>query len=184
MHDVDTLAAVLVGRSPVPVEWQFHACGVGYERLKSVVGAVPNVTWDGPLEDGPWRRAMLDSDVALVTVGAGAERVVMPSKSYSALVAGQAVLAICSRESDLADLIVAHDCGWVVEPGDVNGLRWVLRQIGGNAGDVMARRRRAFRAGQEFYDMKPIAREWFELFRELSGTARSAIAFPGAERRP
>jgi len=35
----------------------------------------------------------------------GAEQVVMPSKTYSAMMAGQAVLAIAPEESDLVDLI-------------------------------------------------------------------------------
>jgi glycosyltransferase involved in cell wall biosynthesis len=127
---------------------------------------------------------MQDADVALITVGVGAERVVMPSKTYSAMVAGQAILAICPRHSDLADLIVAHDCGWVIEPGDVDGLRRVLRQIGGNADDLLAKRERSFRAGHEFYDMKPVAKAWLELFRELSGTERiTAAARRGAQSK-
>jgi glycosyltransferase involved in cell wall biosynthesis len=183
MHDVDTLSAVLAGPSPAPLKWLFHASGLGYQRLKSVVGVAPNVTWGGPLDDGAWKRAMISSDVALVTVGAGAEHVVMPSKTYSAMVAGQAILAICPRESDLADLIYAHDCGWVVEPGDVDGLRGVLRQIEGNAGDVLAKRRKSFTAGQEIYDMKPVARAWLELFRELLGSARTAVSVRGADQK-
>ena len=70
---------------------------------------------------------MLRAQVALVTIAPGAERVVMPSKTYSALVAGQAILAICRRESDLADLVRQHDCGWVVEPGNPEQLAQTIR---------------------------------------------------------
>ena len=41
----------------------------------------------------------------------------MPSKNYSALVPGQAVLAACADDSDLEDLIREHECGWVVASG-------------------------------------------------------------------
>jgi hypothetical protein len=53
----------------------------------------------------------------------------MPSKTYSAMMAGQAILAIAPEDSDLVDLIKAADCGWFVEPGDVAGLAAVIDAI-------------------------------------------------------
>jgi len=57
------------------------------------------------------------------------EQVVMPSKTYSAMMAGQAVLAIAPGESDLVDLIKTAGCGWCVEPGDVDGLAVAVEAI-------------------------------------------------------
>jgi glycosyltransferase involved in cell wall biosynthesis len=103
----------------------------------------------------------------LVTVKPGAERLVMPSKAYSALVAGQALLAICRSDSDLAELVGRHDCGWVVEPGDAEGLRSALHAIATNPEDLQRKRENAFRAGHERYDAAVIARDWTALFARL-----------------
>jgi len=85
---------------------------------------------------------------------------VMPSKTYSALAAGQAVVAICPTASDLADTIRKHDCGWVVTPGDVSGLSNSFREIVGHPTELLRRRQNAWRAGQQVYDQRAQAGVW------------------------
>jgi colanic acid biosynthesis glycosyl transferase WcaI len=105
--------------------------------------------------------------LALVTIAPGAERVVMPSKTYSALVAGQAILAICPRKSDLADLVFRHDCGWVVEPGDVAGLTRTLAWMAEKPDELWAKRRNSFEAGHRHYDTGVLAETWMNFFEEM-----------------
>jgi glycosyltransferase involved in cell wall biosynthesis len=167
MHDFQTVAAILQRGWPADVAWDFHTTGSGYHRLRRLAGDPAGVNWGLPLLELEWRQAMKRAQVALVTIAPGAERVVMPSKTYSALVAGQAVLAICRRESDLADLVVRHDCGWVVEPGDVEGLAGLLARIARDRDLLWAKRRRAFAIGHELYDMAPVAATWVRLFADL-----------------
>ena len=176
MHDTSTLLAAWIGDRTLPsdVTWVFQASGSGYAQLRQQAGDRPNVEWGGALPATEWQEAMKRAHVALVTVASGAERVVMPSKVYSALVAGQAVLAICPRNSDLADLVRQHDCGWVVEPGDVAGLRQVLARFRTNPGELWAKRCQAFAAGHRFYDVRPVAAQWMELIRDLAEPGRTA----------
>ncbi len=119
----------------------------------------------GSLPEREWLDAMAAADVALVTMKRGAEGIVMPSKTYSAMAAGQAILAVCPRESDLADLVAAHDCGWVVEPGDVAGLRAVLDSLASRGAEVLTKRRNAWRAARECYDQRVLAERWREVLR-------------------
>jgi glycosyltransferase involved in cell wall biosynthesis len=176
MHDATTLLAAWHGgeTSWPGLIWVFHATGAGYARLRREAGQRADVEWGGALTEPDWQVAMKRAHVALVTLAPGAERVVMPSKVYSALVAGQAVLAICPRASDLADLVRQHDCGWVVEPGDGGGLHQVLEQICRNPAELLAKRRRAFAAGHQFYDVQPVAAQWLELIRDLAEPGRTA----------
>jgi glycosyltransferase involved in cell wall biosynthesis len=167
MHDTDTLAAWWTGAETNGVDWVFQASGAGYARLRKTAGIRAKVTWGAALPEAAWQQAMKQAQVALVTIAPGAERVVMPSKTYSALVAGQAILAICRRASDLADLVLRHDCGWVVEPGDLAGLRHALSCIAQNPDELWAKRRNAFAAGHRCYDMGPVAETWMKLFEEL-----------------
>ena len=195
MHDVDTLLGCWTSPEAAACDWRFHASGAGYAKLKACnrdlrsetgdlkpevpLSSAPQVSGFRPppsrhfgsaLGDADWIAAMRTAQVALVTIAPGAERVVMPSKTYSALVAGQAVLAICPRESDLADLVRKHDCGWVVEPGDTEGLRATLSDIAGNAALLQAKRERAYAAGHRFYDSTVVAKQWLALFENISTT--------------
>jgi colanic acid biosynthesis glycosyl transferase WcaI len=167
MHDLATVAAVWEEGAAAGVDWVFHASGAGYARLRKIAPAPDGVSWGDALPDAGWQQAMKEAQVALVTIAPGAERVVMPSKTYSALVAGQAILAICRRESDLADLVFRHGCGWVVEPGDVAGLRHALGTIAGHPGELLARRQNSFDAGHRHYDMGIVAETWMSLFGEI-----------------
>ncbi len=182
MHETETLRTCWRQGMPERVCWSFHASGNQYAEFRKSCGEVANVEWGGPLRETTWQDAMKRVQVALVTIASGAERVVMPSKTYSALVAGQAILAICRRDSDLADLILQHDCGWVVEPGDVDGLRRAVTEIAGNPDELFAKRNNAYEAGHRCYDMTPIAEQWRSLFADLTGKpAIAATGRPGCQ---
>jgi glycosyltransferase involved in cell wall biosynthesis len=174
MHDVETLARFIKRRLPGSLQsklvWLFHAYGAGFQQLRDAVGsngAGWEIKWRNPLSEEDWIAAMKNCHVGVVTMGTGAEKVVMPSKTYSAMVAGQAILAICPRWSDLADTVRKHDCGWVVEPGDVEGLGAILSEIGENSEVLHEKRLNSFAAGHRYYDVKTIASQWIELFEEL-----------------
>jgi glycosyltransferase involved in cell wall biosynthesis len=170
MHDIATLQQAWAAEKIPGLRWAFHATGAGYASLRRQTEKSSNMIWGDSLPGEVWQRTMLDSQVALVTISPGADRVVMPSKTYSAMVAGQALLAICRRHSDLADLVERHDCGWVVEPGDAPGLNRVLTEIATDRAGLLARRQRSFDAGHQFYDMTPVAKQWLQLFDELLPT--------------
>jgi glycosyltransferase involved in cell wall biosynthesis len=97
----------------------------------------------------------------------GAERIVMPSKTYSALAAGQAILAVCPIDSDLAKTVLSHDCGWVVAPGDADELVRVLDEIVSSAEVVQRKRENAFRAGQLEYSEAAVGKRWEILLSAL-----------------
>jgi len=151
-----------------------HGNGVGFKKFRALAGADSGdaawgLTFGGNLSANAWAKQMCDADIGLVTMSKGAERVLMPSKAYGALVAGQAILAICPNDSDLADLVREHECGWVVSPGDAALLAETLREIRTKPAKVLQKRRNAFRAGHEKYDLAVVARQWFDLVNELRG---------------
>jgi glycosyltransferase involved in cell wall biosynthesis len=184
MHDTATVSIALSGAYQPPVEWVFHATGRGYAGLRSEHSGRTGITWGEALPNEAWQVAMRRAQVALVTIARGAERVVMPSKTYSALVAGQAILAVCPRASDLADLVHRHNCGWVIEPGDAGGFMSALDEIASGGAGLLARRQNAFEAGHRLYDLAPIARHWQTLFRELARAGTSVEREAGASAGP
>lgn len=182
MHDLETVlgAWTLPGPPDASFRWRFQGNGVGFARLEALAAKnlLPaNVSLGGNLPDAEWTQAMLDADIALVTMRPGAERVVMPSKTYSALVAGQAILAIAPRDSDLAELVTRHNCGWVIEPealargradSGVAGLRSLLARLANAPDEIYAKRLNAFRAGHEHYSMPAVAKTWGAALKTLA----------------
>lgn len=174
MHDTATIVQLL-GQSP-PAGWtmEFRGHGAGFRRLAQLVGAnhpESPVSFGPSVPDAEWPQVLKAADVALVTMKRGAEGLVMPSKTYSAMVAGQAILAICPRASDLADTVLRHDAGWVVEPGDVAALREILVGFGERPLETLQKRRNAFAAGHQAYDQRALARPWSDLLASLGPAA-------------
>jgi glycosyltransferase involved in cell wall biosynthesis len=167
MHDIDTIETLLKRGIPTGIRMAFHANGSGYNELKRRVSQSERLMLGGSLPQEQWVAAMKASEIGLVTIARGAEGIVMPSKAYSALVAGQALVAVCDRNSDLANLILEHDCGWVVEPGDGEGLARILEDVTRNAMILHRKRSNAFRVGHAVFDAKVLARQWIQLFESL-----------------
>lgn len=180
MHEVRTIVDALRSGIPTELLLEFRGNGAGFRELQNELPALPvagQVTMGTNLGDGDWAEAMKAADVALVTMRRGAEGLVIPSKTYSALVAGQAILAVCPENSDLANLVRRHEAGWVVAPGDVAGLQRILNVIAREDSEVEGCRRRAFTAGHEFYDYRVLAPRWVELLDRVgAGGPNQAVA--------
>ncbi len=176
MHETETILGAFENwnrKSAFPdAFWRFQCSGPGYPKVEAAIASLPpesrsRFTIGSGLPFPEWVEAMKRADIALVTMRPGAETVVMPSKTYSALVAGQAVLAVAPEKSDLADLIQKHDCGWVIEPGEVKDFIETVESIAANPQEVLRKRQNAYRAGHEHYSAKAVAKLWIELFEEL-----------------
>lgn len=121
----------------------------------------------GGLGPEEWERVMREADIALVTMIPGAEKVVMPSKTYSAMMAGQAILAIAPEASDLADTVRRAACGWVIAPGDVTALRQVLQQVQTEPDTVSSFQKNARSYALAHYSMTVLAQTWADTLKTL-----------------
>ena len=174
-HDSKTMLELLSIAVPGNFDWRFHSFGHSYQSFRLQIENSPNVnsvSLGGPLSDEEWIEFMRKTHIAIVTIESGWENVVMPSKTYSALAAGQAILAICAKNSDLAELVRKHDCGWVIPVGDVNRLRYILAEEASDPSVLLQKRLNAFEAGQNLYNCSEIAKQWKQLFEELDSGSK------------
>jgi colanic acid biosynthesis glycosyl transferase WcaI len=167
MHEAHTLAETIATGVPDGLRLSFQATGSRYDSLRATCGGSPRCNWGGALMDAEWRQAMLEAEVGVVTIAPGADKIVMPSKTYGAMVAGQAILAVCPERSDLAALVRTHDCGWVIDPGDVQALRRCWHEIAADRVSLQRKRERAYAAGHSQYEVTVLAKRWEHLFEEL-----------------
>jgi glycosyltransferase involved in cell wall biosynthesis len=180
MHDSETLfgywksrSAQLQQASPPEVSssrshavhWRFHCSGPKRAALADLLSQLPapvraTITLEGGLNQPDWINVMRKAEIALVTMAPGSETVVMPSKAYSAMMAGQALLAIAPEASDLVDLIRRADCGWWVAPDDLEALATTLETIASNLEAVLEKRVHAYRYAQSYLSQDALAADW------------------------
>jgi glycosyltransferase involved in cell wall biosynthesis len=80
-----------------------------------------------PAEQIP--HVMMAGDVQVVTIRRGLEGVVVPSKLYSTLAMGRPVLAVTSRSSDAARIVVESGCGLAADPDDPVAVAAAIREL-------------------------------------------------------
>jgi len=183
LHDEGALAGALEllaregALAPGRLRVRIHASGPRCAALRGRVEGLAGVAFGGFLAGEAWARAMRGADAGLVTMKPGAETVVMPSKAYSALLAGQAIIAVAPAVSDLASLVRRHECGWVIEPGNAPALAGLLRSLPERR-DELRRCQENARDAAPGYSARSVSRRWDALLRGqgAGGAAGSPVA--------
>ena len=177
MHDSKTLCEALKMGIEPDLQLRFHCTGPKRNELAAfLIEQESDLSGQVVIGEGlsfqDWVKTMKEAQVALVTMSEGSEEVVMPSKTYSAMMAGQAILAIAPEQSDLVDLIKETDCGWWVNPNDVDGLRRVFSIIASESQILKVKRENAYRAAHEQFGQESLSKEWAKLFISLKLDAK------------
>lgn len=190
MHDWRTLAEA-VPRALEPERERgslavlIAASGPGVEHLREAWKGLPaeRVRFEPPLEDRAWARLLPRCAISLTTLADAAEATCVPSKAFSAMAAGSAILAVAPSRSDLAALVRRHDCGAVVSPGEAGELAAILARWSTNPGELAELRARSALAHAEHYDLRPLARRWLEFLHELDAAPAEARAVYESTKR-
>lgn len=120
-----------------------------------------------PLEVLPY--SLSTGDIAVITQVEGTEYLSMPSKTYSLLAAGCAIIACTNEDSDLARLVRNHDVGFVCSQSDVDGFINYIRRLADDHDLLVNLKRNAREAAIQYYSTDVI----FNKFRLVLSSAIS-----------
>ena len=171
VHDWDTFAEGvprwLAGDSSKEYEVVFAASGPGAAALRRHWHGHHRIRLEEPLDDAAWRALLEQTAIALVSLRNTAAHTSIPSKTFSAMAASSAIVAVAPIGSDVAAVVLEHDCGAVVAPGDVNGLAAELQRLTSDAAALGRAQRNARRAVEAHYDIGRLAERWRGLLDEV-----------------
>ena len=131
-HDLETVHEVATGYTEEdPFRFLWIGAGPKWEWLAGQLAERPlnNATLLGWQPEERLPETLAAADLAVVSLEEGIEGVAIPSKAFSFFAVGAALLLLSGEKAELARLVREYDCGWVVKPGDVEGLRTVLETI-------------------------------------------------------
>lgn len=177
VHDWETLAKAGPGvltRARRPVGLVIAASGPGALQLQAAWAHLPSeqVRFEAPLDDQGWVRLMRRVQISVVTLRSSAKYTSIPSKAFSAMAAGAAIMAIAPEGSDVATLVVRHGCGSVSEPGNDVGVERDLLALIDDEAWLERCRHRSKDAASTHYDMPVLAHRWKTFLAEVNSRAR------------
>ncbi|WP_049927388.1 glycosyltransferase family 4 protein [Halopiger goleimassiliensis] len=129
-----------------------------------------------PEEELP--KSLTSGDVSLVTMRRAVEGLCVPSKFYTALASGQAVLAVATPTSEIARVVERTDCGLVVEPGDAEGLEEAVRFWLENPERVIEMGNAARNAFESGYTKNAAIDEYHDVVRTIASEPTSKPSMP------
>ena len=180
-HDLDTVIQVAERMRHEP-RIAFLLIGNGPQRakLEQTVARkeLSNVTILPlqPEEGLPY--ALTSGDIGIVSLDRGAEGISMPSKTYSMMAAGCAIVGLSHGCNDLADTIDNYACGVSVECGDADGLETALRRFLDQPELLSQCRNNARIAAETAFSAEECLGRYEQLFCSLMETSSSRLTAP------
>lgn len=169
---VTIITAAEMFKSDHGVVFLFIGDGVGRERIVQAVhdGDLPNVKVLPFLPEKDLASSLSACDVAIVTLARGMEGLIVPSKVYSSMAAGRAIIFIGHPSSTVAKLINAAECGIVIPNDDSIGLVDAIHKLRNDVSALTTMQSNARRYFEAHLDY-PIAMERYDsLFKQLLRT--------------
>jgi colanic acid biosynthesis glycosyl transferase WcaI len=97
------------------------------------------------------------------------EGLIVPSKFYGIAAAGKPIVIISAKEGELANLVRDHDCGVIIEPGNVGALVDALLRISSDPSLSVEMGRRARLMLDAHFSRRVGLARWTTLLNELDG---------------
>ncbi|GAB1541096.1 hypothetical protein NUACC21_37660 [Scytonema sp. NUACC21] len=123
-HDMETILEAAKLLKDEPIQFVFIGGGAKGEELQKESHRLEldNIVFLPYQDKEVLPYSLTACDLSLVSVDAGMESLVAPSKLYPALATGRPIAVICSKYSYLWQMIADANCGSVFENGDSQGL--------------------------------------------------------------
>lgn len=151
----------------------FAGFGNRFEDLKSQVNENDtNITFGGFVEtDQELEERLSSADLMLISLKKEWTGISVPSKYFSALAIGKAVLFSGSEKSALSIWTKKYDLGFQVETGNINEIADILCEIANNPGIISEMKEKALKAYNDNFSKKAVCDQWSVLLkRTISGT--------------
>lgn len=157
LQDVQELVMLFVGEGAKKAEL---VSAVTERGLKNV-SFLPPV----PYEELP--HSLSAGDVGVVALERGVDGLCEPCKLYGYLAAGLAILALVGRESEVAEIVTRHRCGYRLDQGDVDGVVRTLRHLVAHREELEEMKRSARKCLEQFYDRRIAVGKYLDVIRRL-----------------
>ena len=106
--------------------------GARLDHLREAAANLPHVQFRPYQPRETLSESLSVADVHVISLNPLLEGLIVPSKFYGVLATGRPAIYAGSREGDLARLILDHDLGFVVDPGDGPALAGAITQLAGD----------------------------------------------------
>lgn len=174
-HDISGLfEAAEILRYDKGIKFVLIGGGARRQEFESLAERLPNVLALPFQAEEKVPFAMAAGDIGVVTLGKGAEGVSIPSKSYSMMAAGCALLGLSYGDNDVRRLVDDHQCGINVPADDGRAVVQAIRSFAGDQQRLLVVRRAARAAVERYFSTTVCETELLQLLASVGSSSSPA----------
>ncbi len=165
-HDIDTFVhAAAQLKTNQDIQFLFVGNGIRQQQAHQIAQelALTNIIWMDFVPKEQLSTSLTCAHVALISLNTGLEGIAVPCKLYGILGSGRAILAQVPATSEVAYTITEAECGFVIPPGDVDGLVSRIQQLVIDRDLTSKMGLRSFQAYKSKYTIKTIAQQFKQM---------------------
>jgi len=106
-------------------------------------------------------------DVSIISFIKGMTGLSVPSRLYNIMAAGKPIIAVADSDSELACVVREENIGWVVSPGDIDGLVVAVTEAQGNPDRLVQMGQRARLAAETKYTLEKVNQAYKDVVTSL-----------------
>lgn len=176
-HEFSALVDAVCALANDPaMSFVFMGDGSGHAQVASRLKGIPNVVLHPRENASRFPSAIALADINIVCQAPGTEHLSLPSKVYSALAAGSAIVALTTPGSDLGRLVLDHEVGLVAASNDSNAIVEALRKLADDPARLQRARANALAVAREKFNYTTVFEAWRETLEPLVVPSRNAGA--------
>jgi glycosyltransferase involved in cell wall biosynthesis len=118
--------------------------------------------------------SLSSGDFSVVTLNREMDKLTIPSKLYPAMAAGQAIIAIFTEDTDIADIVTENNAGIVIEQGDSENFVREISKLNKNRELIKAMKNNARQTVVSKYSRDISVNRYCELLLECSKVVSSS----------
>jgi glycosyltransferase involved in cell wall biosynthesis len=165
-HDIDTfIRAAAKLKTNLNIQFLFVGNGIRQQKAYQLAQELEltNIIWMDFVPKEKLSTSLTCAHVALISLNTGLEGIAVPCKLYGILGSGRAILAQVPAKSEVAYTITEEECGFVISPGDVDGLVKRIQQLEQDRDLTSKMGLRSFQAYKSKYTIETIAKQFQHL---------------------
>ncbi len=195
LHDADILIKStkrILSKYSDHTQFIYYLSGAQAKYLGNELRGLQKTQIIEAIPSAQWREDIKSFHIGIVTLTPGGATVCLPSKTYGMMAGGLAIIAICPIWSDLAQLVLNLEAGWVINNSPyttidetkgpnyldkickrrdaediVNDFDNIIISIIKNRDIMEEKRRNAFLGVRRFYGIDTLSRKWSDFISKI-----------------
>lgn len=169
-HNIELiLDAALKLKNKENIQFVFIGNGQKYDVVENFIkkNSTKNISLFPLQQDDVFPFSMACGDIGIVSQEISMAHLFMPSKTYSMMACGEAIVGICSSRDDLNNLINTYEIGIAVTDGRADTLAAVIENLSENKELLEKMKKQSRSVAEKIFSINRIKEAYKKLFSEV-----------------